>query len=294
MQKKFSTSKFFDHHTSVSKISQSDSKSSFRVLISPDFSVGDVPNGGYLMSLVISASRQTLLNFMDPLSVSVHFFNKVTANIDAEIETQILQVSRSTATIEVSLLQKGQLKLKALGTFGTFGTIQGIDHSTVKAPNLIPVEECVNASEILRETMGNDLNIVKRYDLMLPPQDHYLKALQSCREDGREALMEGWVRFSDLQVPTLKSLSFFCDGIPPPVLCVSPFAWVPTMEYTVHFWERPMQTSPWLRVRFVTPFVRSGILHTDGEIWSADGERLLAKSRQLARVLTPRPTAATF
>lgn len=91
-----------------------------------------------------------------------------------------------------------------------------------------------------------------------------------------------------------------------------PYTWVPTMEYTVHFWQRPDFTkrglpakstasadaaaaasdaapeSYWLRCTYNTPIVVNGLLYTDAHLWSEDGTTLLATSRQLAKVLTPR------
>jgi hypothetical protein len=117
---------------------------------------------------------------------------------------------------------------------------------------------------------------------------------------GDTAMMQGWVGFSDGRPLSLRSYCFICDALPPPVLNICASSWVPTLEYTVHFWNRPESTgtSPtrgeqdsiidYARFKFESPFVQNGYLYTDGELWSADGSTLLATSRQLAKVLTPR------
>ena len=74
--------------------------------------------------------------------------------------------------------------------------------------------------------------------------------------------------------------------------------WVPTIELTTHFWERPPKRdaatssipslSPYLRLRFYVKFVRRGLFMCDSEVWSEDGTALYSSSRQLARVLVPR------
>jgi hypothetical protein len=46
----------------------------------------------------------------------------------------------------------------------------------------------------------------------------------------------------------------------------------------------------YLRCRFETDYVRNSWLYTDGEIWSHDGSTLLATSRQLARLMSPKST----
>jgi len=121
-------------------------------------------------------------------------------------------------------------------------------------------------------------------------------------------------------LPGLRSMALFCDAMAP-ILGMMPYTWVPTLEYTVHFWQRPdftkrgvfpRDTAPatvftsteaevaaaapvtepvssyWLRCTYNTPIVVNGLLYTDAQLWSEDGTVLLATSRQLAKVLTPR------
>jgi acyl-CoA thioesterase len=44
----------------------------------------------------------------------------------------------------------------------------------------------------------------------------------------------------------------------------------------------------WMRARFISEHVENGLLHTDGDIWNEEGTKLLAKSRQMARIISPR------
>jgi hypothetical protein len=84
-----------------------------------------------------------------------------------------------------------------------------------------------------------------------------------------------------------------------------PWAWVPSLELTTHFWEsipgpptcetenklRSQIASthvPYLRLRFSTRFARRGLLFCDSEVWAEDTSTLFSTSRQLARVLNPR------
>lgn len=111
--------------------------------------------------------------------------------------------------------------------------------------------------------------------------------------------MEGWARFRDRRWPCLRSMALLNDGFPAPVHSHAmalasasaaatktqgqqkegeggprPWVWVPTLELTTHFWERPPKRgpedagrpSPFLRLRFNTPFVRRGLLMCDSEV----------------------------
>lgn len=97
--------------------------------------------------------------------------------------------------------------------------------------------------------------------------------------------MEGWARLRDGRRPCLRSMALFNDGFPAPVHShamasaaaaagrVGAWVWVPTVELTTHFWERPPKQdaterlpAPFLRVRFTTAFVRRGVLMCDSEV----------------------------
>ena len=64
------------------------------------WSVGDAPNGGYLMSMAISAARKEL-RFRDPLSVSVHFTAKAVEGAEAELQVDVLHSGRTSQTAQV-------------------------------------------------------------------------------------------------------------------------------------------------------------------------------------------------
>ena len=126
--------------------------------------------------------------------------------------------------------------------------------------------------------------------------------------------------------PCLRSMALFNDAFPAPIqphrmtyahthtqththTPMTTWAWVPTIELTTHFWERPPkgikkqkedsthiqththtqeESPPYLRLRFITSFVRRGLLMCDSEVWAEKEDVLYSSSRQYARVLEPR------
>lgn len=97
--------------------------------------------------------------------------------------------------------------------------------------------------------------------------------------------MEGWARLRDGRWPCLRSMALFNDGFPSPIHSHQAvhgaghhgglWVWVPTLELTTHFWERPPKRrgpedadrpAPYLRLRFATSFVRRGLLMCDSEV----------------------------
>ena len=49
---------------------------------------GDAPNGGYLMSIAVSAARESI-PFRDPLSISAHYLSKAQENVEAQILVEV-------------------------------------------------------------------------------------------------------------------------------------------------------------------------------------------------------------
>jgi hypothetical protein len=65
------------------------------------------------------------------------------------------------------------LRCKFLGTFGTLDRIKGLTKFNDSSPQLPPVEECIDASKMLRALLGDKLRIAGTYDLLLPKNEEF-------------------------------------------------------------------------------------------------------------------------
>ena len=287
----------------------------FAGFVSDSWSIGDAPNGGYLMASAISAARECV-PFRDPLSITAYYLSKAEEREAMDITVEVLGVAKSSATVQVSLSQRGSLRSRYLGTFGSLKSFRGLTHQAMQAPELPPPRKCIDANAVLRGVMGDKLKIAQQVDFLVAKNSPFAQSVLQGHQ-GDTAVLECWVAFRDGRAPCLRSLAFFCDALPPPVLIVTPSNWVPTLEYTVHFWDRPVASTAaadqeyppdaasstsvqafdnklWLRCRMVTRHVHNSLLFTDAEIWGATGDNLLATSRQLARVLAPRGSSQSI
>lgn len=170
---------------------------------------------------------------------------------------------------------------------GTFGTIRkdGISVLATRshAPLLPPPEKCLNIGESILSNfpdimLARQFEFLTHRDVVLFDPDHP-KSLPE---------LEGWIRYVDTRPHDFLSCLFFLDCLPPPVGNIVRAPWFPTLEYTVHFWADPRDYSSdnreLLRCRFSSHHVENGSFYTDAELFSCDGKKLLAKSRQLARI----------
>lgn len=254
------------------------------------FSIGDAPNGGMLMSMAIEAASKCLPDHPDPLSMTAIFMNKALEHKDGELEVRVLNSSRTTSTAEVTLSQENQMKVKFIGIFGKLNSFKGLTKLDNVPPALPPRSECFDANKQIRKLFNDKLNISNTFELFLPRNDPFATSVMQGKT-GDKASISGYVKFRDDRTVTdSKALAFFGDALPPPIIAVSPSNWIPTHEYTCHFWSNGEGIAPssWLRVTFSTTHVENGLLYCDGSIWNEEGTKLLATTRQHARHLVPR------
>lgn len=282
----------FDNDIALEKVDDLN----FQRKISSSFSIGDAPNGGYLAAIAVNAVQKSI-KFQHPLTISSHFVSKVVENEIADVNVKLLNVGKSTANVLVSISQLKSLKYAVLCTFGTIKNDFSVGITSIQntAPLLPNRNDCINVRSILDSKVGT---VTNRIDMLVPRESEFLKS-SFVDSTSTTAKYECWLRHREDRPLCINSMTFLQDCIPPPVLNIVTAKWIPTIEYTVHYWrsineksnidveplvEHDTSNKYWVRARFSSAHVEGGRLHTDSEIWSADGSFLLAKSRQLARV----------
>ena len=251
----------------------------FRASVSDRFSIGNAPNGGYLAYLVLGAAMRAAPQ-PDPFSVTTHFLRTARPG-PAEIHVEPVRLGRGHSTVQARLLQDGQEIVRQLSVVGDLSAIRGPTVVDLAPPVLPPPSAC----EWGRVGPTSDLSIADRLDVAMRP----LAVSWMPGPDGQprahteHAELAAWVRLKDGRPPDARSLVFFADALPPPVLNLSLVStpWVPTLELTVHVRARP--AAGFLRAVFTTHALIEGYLEEDGELWDSEG-KLVAMSRQLARI----------
>ena len=294
----------YDEVTKVSPVSDG----IFTGFVTDQFSIKSAPNGGYLMGLALSAASASVPDSSpDPLSTTGYYFTRSEQNAIMDLRVEILAQSKSSITVAVRCSQNGDLRCKFLFTFGNFDRMKGLTKVNMQAPELPPIVECIDAMDILRQSLGSngEMSISNQIELRVSKIDEFAKTVLSGKQ-GEVASLSGWGSFANNRPVCVSSLCQLCDCFPPPVLNIASFGWVPTLEYTVHYWNDPSQVSNhsyqqhlaglpegspdhrtnWIRYRATTSFVQNGMCYLDNEVWSPCGGFLLSTSRQLARVMT--------
>lgn len=245
----------------------------YRGAVSDHWSVNGIPNGGYLAALLAGAMRREA-GKKHPLVITATFLNRCILG-EARIETERIHASRRFERRQARLVQEGQERIRALGTF----TEDGLEHLEKRyercVPEVAPLEACVNVPALPRFTLMENL------DLRLDPRcAGWLQGSPGGRSE-----QAGWIRFREDRPFDSLGVLLAADGFPPPVLAsYGMVGWVPTIELTVNV--RNLPASRWLKCVFRTAFLDGDILEEDGEVWDAEGG-LVALSRQIAQFRRP-------
>lgn len=233
--------------------------------ITDRWNIGPVPNGGYVLSVAMSALRRELES-PDPLSITAHYLRPSTPG-PVRIDVETVKVGRRYSTAAARLRQGEKETVRILATYGELRPDDGPKHIAGAPPELPPRDSMKPLARSNLHTFGARMEMLSGNVGFEPGQAR------------GPAEVSGWLRFADRRPPDVHSLALIADAFPPAAFHVLAPGWVPTIELTVHIRARP--TSEWLRCAFRTRFLFGGLLEEDGEIWDEDGT-LVALSRQLA------------
>ena len=237
--------------------------------ITENWSINDVPNGGYIMALITEAMKRSSDKTDTPILTS-NYLAKCTPGA-IEIQVKVLSRSKQFTRFEATLLQEGQEKVRSLGTFAQSKDECFIEQVEATIPETAPLEECIAVPAFEKYTLYNHM------DVRLDPR---------CAGwmDGKlteKSEQCGWIKFKHDRPFCMASIALIADSFPPAVLATQGMiAWVPTIEFSVNI--RNIPQTKWLKCLFRTRFINCGLVEEDGEIWDEEGI-IIALSRQIAQ-----------
>lgn len=243
--------------------------SRFTGIVSDNWSVNGNPNGGYLMAMIASAMLRKSDKKETP-TVTANYISRCVPG-EAEIIVSEIAHSRQFTRFEARFSQEGIEKIRAFGTFVSGNNGCSVHRYETRAPELAPIEECVQMPTMPRYTLFHNLDL--RLDSACA--GWMTGKLSDVSQN------KGYFRFTDGRPVDLLALFLIIDAMPPAVLATQGVtAWVPTIELSVNVRNLP-QTDR-LKCSLRTRFITCGLLEADGEVWDEEGN-LAAISRQIAQ-----------
>ena len=242
---------------------------SFSGHITENWSINDVPDGGYLMAILAKAMMHHCEMRSTPI-ITANYLSRCEPG-EARILIDRMAASKQFERFQANLHQNGKEKIRAFGTFASESIDCVRESYEVSEPRVEKLEKCASVPELPNFTLFSQVDI--RLD---PICTGWVSGELS---DNSEIM--GWIKFKNDRPFDLLSILLVADSFPPAVLTSQGMvAWVPTIEFSVNI--RNIPTTQWLKCIFRTRFITCGLLEEDGEIWDEAG-RLIAISRQIAQ-----------
>jgi acyl-CoA thioesterase len=243
------------------------------ITISDGWSIGDKPNGGYLVAIMLNAMQQRAQQ-PDPISVTTHFSRPTSEGLAATIEVEVIRTGRTTSLVTAVLYQDGKERIRSTAVFGDL-TTAGPDHEIViEPPTIAPFNDCVPRMGNLQ---GVEISMLDQLEVRIDPS-------QSVAGGGTEAAVTAWVQLRDGSEPDVITAAMFSDALPPAIFTtLGQVGWVPTIELTVQVRRRPAP-GPML-AELACRDLSNGLMIEDAKVWDTTGA-LCVQARQLAMLLT--------
>jgi len=255
----------------------------FEATVHPLWSVGDKPNGGYLLALLGRAARLAARRAGAPewevVSASITYL-RPPALAHATVRTTMLRRGRTAAHVRAVLAQGEDDLVDAVLVLGDLPDEPAVRYDGTPAFHAPEPGDCVRLTSKI--PTGVHVGILDVLDQRLDPATVPFSA--SPRAGTPAAELRGWTRFADGREPDPLSLLFFVDAIPPATLMIGSTGWVPTLQMSAYVRARP--APGWLGVRMTAGLVADGMVDETCVLWDSRGH-MVAQSTQLARLRFP-------
>ena len=266
----------FDHATAVTPHGDG---TTYNVDLHRDWTIGDRPNGGYLLAVLARAAAVSVRtdggDHPHPLSATAVYL-RAPGTGPAQVVVEVLRTGRTASQARASLLFGDRTCVEALFTLGRLGVELPPDYDGLPPVELPAEEDCIPLPEV-RPGSPVEMPIMSVSLLRIDPA---VAGFASGVPGGRPE-MRGWLRFADGRAFDPISLLYAVDALPPATFELGSLGWVPTMELTA--FVRTLPAPGPLRVRQWANLVDNGLVDESCHVWDSRG-RLVAQAVQLALV----------
>ncbi len=250
------------------------SPSEFAAEISPDWTIGGKPNGGYLLAMMGRAVTAAGAH-RHVLAASAHFLRAPDPG-PATITTEELRAGRSASQLHARLSQDGRICVEALFTTGELDPdARPYWTDGVPAAGVVPFEDCLRVPP--QTPTGVQARMMGEVDMRIEPATAEFARAQPT---GR-GVLRGWLALPDETPFDPISLLWSIDSFPPATFDIELTGWVPTLELTAYV--RALPAPGPVRVLQRVHLIDGQRFDEACFIWDSTG-RLVAQATQLAAI----------
>ncbi|HSZ35811.1 MAG TPA: thioesterase family protein [Acidimicrobiales bacterium] len=252
----------------------------FETDVHPLWTVGDKPNGGYLLALLGRAARTSARDEgghgWEVLSSAITFLRPPELG-PAAVTTTLLRLGRSAAQVRAVLRQNDTDVAEATSVLGDLPAQASTRYDATEALGAPSPEDCLPLPP--RIPGGPKVGVMEVTELRFDPET--MPFSESPDPSQARAELQGWSRFADGRDPDPLSLLFFNDAIPPATFRIGSTGWVPTLQMSAYVRARPVPG--WLGIRMTANLVADGTVDETCVLWDSTGQ-VVAQASQLARL----------
>lgn len=250
--------------------------------VDADWSIGDKPNGGYLLATMARAAVEATAAVEGPdhphaLSAAAAYVRPPSPG-PAEVHSEVLRRGRGMSQVRARLVQDGTLRVDATFTVGRLRA----DAEPWWGGEAVPATADVPA-EGRTPTVGPGgvhLPIMERVDIRLDPAT----AGFALGQPAGVGEIRARLRFADGRAPDPLALLYAVDALPPATFDLAgTTGWVPTLSLSVYV--RAVPAPGPLVVRHRAGLVEARTVDEVCHVWDSRG-RLVAQATQLAGIRT--------
>jgi len=242
--------------------------------VSPDWTIGGKPNGGYLLAMLGRAATAEVTH-QHVLAISAHFLASPDPG-PVQLEAEVLRGGRSASQVRARMFQGGHSCVEAIVTVGTLDE-DVKPYWSGGVPDLAPLDRAQAVRIEGNSPSGLSLPIMSQVDLRIDPPS---LGFATGQPSGRGEL-HGWLDLLGGESFDPYSLVYAVDSFPPATLDVEVTGWVPTLELTVYVRALPAHGP--VRVLHRAGLVDGGRVDETCFVWDSTG-RLVAHGTQLAGI----------
>jgi hypothetical protein len=246
----------------------------FSAELSPEWTIGGKPNGGYLLAILGRAAAE-VCSHEHVLAASAHYLHSPNPG-PVSVNAEVLRSGRSASQVRAQMRQDGKACVEALLTVGQLeATTTAYWDRGAPEPSGVPYAESLPLVPRLLE--GSRVAIMEQIGVRL---DADTAGFMAGRPSGRGEL-RGWLSLPEGESFDPFSLLFAVDAFPPATFDIEFAGWVPTLELTVYV--RALPAPGPVRVLQRAQLIDGRRVDESCFIWDGTG-RLVAHGTQLAGI----------
>ncbi len=246
----------------------------FVAQVSPEWTIGGKPNGGYLLAIIGRAAIEVGPH-PHVIAASAHYLAPP-AHGPVTIEVLALRTGRSASQFRVRMQQDDRVCVEALLTTSTLasGSAPFWD-AGLPTPPATALADCIRLPGVT--PTGLRVAIMDIVEIRIDPADlGFARGAPSGR-----GVLNGWLSLPGDEPFDTASLLYAVDAFPPATLEISPTGWVPTLELTGYV--RALPAPGPVRVQQRAQLIDDGRVDEACFVWDSTG-RLVAQATQLAGI----------